>query len=372
VRLYVPNYEVLIYSTKNIFERLRLNLKVENTDIKDFKSKFDKKNKVSFDPMKDPRFFFPSLDVLMLLFDVVIPWRTFGPNDVRRFYSLDRFFNAVEEGFILPYVGLDEYVEEVYMKVPGIWRNLRKSTRDDVNFVLKIVDSKNYIEAEPATSEDAELAGLLIEEDMKDEKLREIINEIYQVPSYAFILDTCNTDLIESRKLDSTLLTNPYEKPIWTHKFQKMQEALKADLEVVTDIEPIVTFIQKIALRTPRNLEIDEIKMFRKDNASIKFRKWLLEISKKVQKDPLLKIPLDDILVSDFNELCRSFETSKFYVRVILTSLVTTLTAIVFPPLTPVAAPLTQLSSGKIYTQFYRKYGDKNWVLHALDFRKRK
>jgi len=150
----------------------------------------------------------------------------------------------------------------------------------------------------------------LIEEDIEDTAFRNLIisslgggQSIFNSVSF-----TVNWDLILMQALDTPIYSSTKFRPAFEYKMNSMVNQTYTP-HSVKNLLAIAEFAKKINISVPDNLSIDQIKEFRKDNASIHFRTWL---ERRFDESTILNSDNKvDYLRQKFNELTASYEAKN-------------------------------------------------------------
>jgi hypothetical protein len=304
---------------------------------------------IYFDPSYDLEYYYPKLDILVLLFDHVIVhspqnwhFNTEGKKNIYQTgYSSERFLQFVENGFVTPCT---------VAHPNDIWN---PKTQGD--FGKRILESKNYI-YKPEMADVGLYEDLRREFDNLDEanpKVFDILSESgwgYCYPTQEEIkrhnqdadygirrfIHEINGDFLFTKLIDTPELLKPSFVPIWQHKMSMFSEmcysyAKDGDSDLSSDafteilskeslIPAFIEFIKTKNLIIPRNLSIKQIEQFRKEGENRSMRKFLRNAYEHSQE--VRELPLDFTLINDFNNLWNGYVTKRDTITVALQSFI--------------------------------------------------
>lgn len=152
----------------------------------------------------------------------------------------------------------------------------------------------------------------IIKKDYTDEDLKTLLyKNIHISPDknpemYNSVLYSLNWDLIFTQIFKAPIISNSKIQPIINYKYNTVAEHASTSLSHVSEIG---TFLKKVNYALPHNLDIDDIKSFRRDKVAMRFRNWInSSLLDLYEKKNLNSITVDDYLHNEFKELLESYK----------------------------------------------------------------
>ena len=209
----------------------------------------------------------------------------------RNFKNLyNKTYDLIEEGIFIPVSISEENLPDNLVNKKCI---LRKALVDESLFL------QDYKKA--------------IEKDYLDDNFKRLIQNEFQLkqreltPKISSISHSMNWNLIISQLLETPILSCNKFRNILNYKCNSIVRNYYYP-QAMNHLPDIKNFIKKLNPLFPANLDIDQIKSFRKDNKSVQFRNWLNHKLHDIYgKEKFDTIEIDEYLINEFNELSKSY-----------------------------------------------------------------
>jgi hypothetical protein len=203
--------------------------------------------------------------------------------------------------------------------------------------------------------------------DMEDTNFDPIVKELSRAIGRTLPIDhvafDANWDFLLSLRLHAPVAGSAATRCLWRYKLASLGTRGEFSVPPEESAQDLFSFLTKYTLRLPSSLTIDELRAFRQEAVSRKFRKWFYEaLSEARTRSSLTKIDIDELLLRDFGELIDSHTSRLKRVAEIVTATVMAGVGLIVGPAAGIVSALTYPVFRRLVDKAAATWGAQRWI----------